>query len=332
MATAMLTTRDATPPTAQGEPRQPTDQPVQQITVGLVNNMPDAAIRATERQFASLLRADGLEVRLRFYLLPQVIRSPAARTTFLTSYGAMDELRSSGVDGLIVTGAEPQAPRLRDEPYWQALTELIDWAQDNTISTIWSCLAAHAAVLHLDGVERRPLPRKLFGVFECSKAGEHRMLADAPSQWPVPHSRLNDLDRAELSARGYVVLSSSPIAGADIFVKQQNSLFVFFQGHLEYESQTLLREYIRDVTRFINGERDRYPDMPHGYFSAAMGAELERIRSQAIADRKAEILAAVAESAVARSLTNTWRAPAASIYGNWLRYLADEKRGRSGRR
>jgi homoserine O-succinyltransferase len=326
----MLTTRDATPPAPDGEQRRPADRAVEQITVGLVNNMPDAAIRATERQFGTLLRADGLDVTLRFFHLPQVVRSPAARATFLTSYGVMDELRSSGVDGLIVTGAEPRAARLQDEPYWQALTELIDWAQDHTISTIWSCLAAHAAVLHLDGVERRPLPQKLFGVFECSKATEHRLLDGAPGQWPVPHSRLNDLDRAQLSAHGYVVLSSSPLAGADTFLKPRNSLFVFFQGHLEYESQTLLREYIRDVTRFINGERDSYPDMPHGYFSAAMGAELEAIRSKAIADRRPEVLAAVAESPVARSLSNTWRGPATNIYGNWLRYLADAKRTRAG--
>jgi hypothetical protein len=68
--------------------------------------------------------------------------------------------------------------------------------------------------------------------------------------------------------------------------------------------------------------------MPHGYFSAAMGAELERIRNKALTDRKAEILAAVAESPLAQSLTNTWRGSAANIYGNWLRYLADEKRRR----
>ena len=30
-----------------------------------------------------------------------------------------------------------------------------------------------------------------------------------------------------------------------MFLKQRKSLFVFFQGHLEYDSQTLLREYVR---------------------------------------------------------------------------------------
>jgi homoserine O-succinyltransferase len=326
--TAMLTTRDKA---AAAELSLSMRQAVGQLTIGLVNNMPDAAIRATERQFGTLLQADGLDVRLRYFHLPQVPRSPSARSTFLNSYAQIDELWEGGVDGLIVTGAEPRAPRLQDEPYWHALCELIDWAENNTISTIWSCLATHAAVLHLDGVERRRLATKLFGVFGCSKVTDHPMLAGSPAEWPVPHSRLNDLDRAELAARGYVVLASSSIAGADTFLKQRNSLFIFFQGHLEYDAQTLLREYIRDISRFINGERDSYPDMPRGYFNAATGAEFERIRNRAIADRNADILVTVAESPVAKNLINSWRGSATNIYRNWLHYLADEKRRRLAR-
>ena len=61
------------------------------------------------------------------------------------------------LDGLIVTGTEPKSKNLDDEPYWAALPQVIDWAREHTHSTIWSCLAAHAAVLHTDGIERRPL-------------------------------------------------------------------------------------------------------------------------------------------------------------------------------
>src|SRR6516165_8889898 len=121
------------------------------IVIGLVNNMPDPAIRATERQFGNLINAaaGNLDVKLRYFSLPDVPRSESARATFLRFYEDIDELWKGGVDGLIVTGAEPQTPELAHEPYWPALTRLIDWAEDNTISTIWSCLAAHAAVLHI---------------------------------------------------------------------------------------------------------------------------------------------------------------------------------------
>ena len=317
----MLTTSDKplAPPMAE-RPR------LLEVTVGLVNNMPDAAIRATERQFGGLLQADDVEVHLKYFHLPDVPRSPSARATFLGPYAGIEELFNSRIDGMIVTGAEPRAPRLQDEPFWPTLTKLIDWAEEHTISTIWSCLSAHAAVLHLDGVQRRPLASKLFGVFECAKASDHPMLAGAPPRWPVPHSRLNDLDGAELAARDYLVLSSSSKAGADTFLKQRKSMFVFFQGHLEYDSQTLLREYIRDITRFIKGERHTYPDMPQGYFDEAVREEFERIRAKALVAPHADILALVGENPVGKGLINTWRGSAANIYRNWLHLLADKKR------
>ena len=295
------------------------------IVIGLVNNMPDAAIRATERQFGSLLQADGIEVALQYFQLPGVPRSETARSTFLQSYAPIERLWESKVDGLIVTGAEPRAPRLQEEPYWEALTKVVDWAEENTISTIWSCLAAHAAVLHLDKLERHPLGNKLFGVFDCVKASEHPIVSGVPSQWPVPHSRLNALDGGELAACDYQVITSSSIAGADMFLKQRKSLFVFFQGHLEYDSQTLMREYIRDITRFINGQRDTYPEMPYGYFDEAVIEEFERIRIEATARPGQHVIAALAETAAGKSLMNTWRGSATNIYKNWLLHLASEK-------
>src|SRR6185437_3300038 len=99
------------------------------------------------------------------------------------------------------------------------------------------------AVLHRDGIERRPLAEKCFGVFECARAGGDALLADAPAHLRVPHSRHNGLDEAELSAAGYRILTRSATAGADIFARQERSLFLFFQGHPEYDATSLLREY-----------------------------------------------------------------------------------------
>jgi homoserine O-succinyltransferase len=60
-----------------------------------------------------------------------------------------------------------------DEPYWAAFSQLVDWASHNTISTLWSCLAAHAAVLRLDRIERVPLREKCIGIFDCDKLADH---------------------------------------------------------------------------------------------------------------------------------------------------------------
>ena len=301
------------------------------LLIGLVNNMPDAAVRATERQFLGLLdTASGdIDVTLRFYSLPDIPRSDAARELFVGDYGTIDELAGAGIDGLIVTGTEPRTPELFEEPYWQSLTALIDWAQANTISTVWSCLAAHAAVLHLDGINRRPLGDKLSGVFECTKTGEHALVADAPSSWRVPHSRYNELPADELVARNYQPLACSPLAGVDSFVKECNSLFLFFQGHLEYDSQSLLREYLRDITRFIDGHRADYPGLPTGYLDPDSERAFGEVRETALARRNAKPMADSAASIAERRLVNFWRSPAANIYGSWLAYIQQQKLARA---
>ena len=47
----------------------------------------------------------------------------------------------------------------------------------------------------------------------------------------------------KIHAGGYTILSRSPEAGVDSFVKRTRSTFVSFQGHPEYEAATLFREY-----------------------------------------------------------------------------------------
>ena len=247
----------ASPPAQEPRPRGDAADP---IVIGLVNNMPDAALQTTERQFRELLFASSHNsVRLRFFSLPELPRGEAGRSHISQHYEDISELWTSHLDGLIVTGTEPRAPDLADEPYWPTLTKLVDWADDHAISTVWSCLAAHAAVLHIDGISRRAFREKLSGVFDCMKATDHAIVEGAPSRWRVPHSRYNELPEDALASSGYRILSRLPGTGADMFVKQRKTLFLFVQGHLEYDPGALLREYRRDVRRFLAGERDNYP-------------------------------------------------------------------------
>jgi homoserine O-succinyltransferase len=194
------------------------------LTVGLVNNMPDAACEATERQFLDLLRAaaGNAIVQVKLFSIADVPRAEQARQELGTRYRDIAALWDTPLDGLIVTGTEPKAANLQDEPYWAALTKLIDWARGNTASTIWSCLAAHAAVLHADGIGRKLLDQKLSGVFECEAAADDALFADLGSRLRVPHSRLNDLPEPALRAAGYRLLSRSATAGVDAFVKDND--------------------------------------------------------------------------------------------------------------
>ena len=297
------------------------------IEIGLVNNMSDSALEATERQVLNLLNsaAEELLVRLRLYSLPDLPRTELGKRHMrrLNYFGTPD-LWNTHLDGIIITGSEPRAPDLKKEPYWPVLTEVFEWAETHTASAIASCLAVHAAVLHMDGIERHPLDRKCFGIFEFANVSDHPIMNGVPTLLRVPHSRWNEVRERDLSSNGYVVLSRSERAGVDLFVKQRQSLLLFFQGHPEYEPWTLLREYRRDVERFLDRERDTYPDMPTDYFDDATAHAFVRFRERALNDRNSDLLEHF-PSIPATEMAEPWRLPAIRIYGNWLRYLSAQK-------
>src|SRR5436305_5719056 len=125
------------------------------VRIALINNMPDAALEDTEMQFFDLLDAasGGLPVVVQLFSLPGVPRGDRGMRHLNNFYFEINDLWNSRFDALILTGTEPKCANLRLEPYWASLTEVFEWASENTASTILSCLAAHAGVLHSDGID-----------------------------------------------------------------------------------------------------------------------------------------------------------------------------------
>jgi len=298
------------------------------VKIAFINNMPDPALEDTEMQFMELLAAAAgdFPVRLKLYSLPKVPRSERGLQHLDRFYFDIADLYNSQFDAVIMTGTEPRQPDLRQEPYWSALAGVLDWAERNTVSTILSCLAAHAGVLHSDGILRQPLSDKQFGVFESSKVCDHELTRHAPRSLRFPHSRWNEVRESSLTACGYSVLTKSSQAGVDLFaMRKKKSLFVHFQGHPEYGTQTLLKEYRRDIKRFLRQERDTYPTMPHGYFDDAAAKLLVEFKETTLTRPGEERLAFFPETIVSDALQNTWQSSAASIYTNWLQYVLSRK-------
>ncbi len=294
------------------------------IEIGLVNNMGDQALKVTERQFGALVAeaSDDLDVRFRIFALKGISRSDCARDYIAARYEPASAIVGSELDGLIFTGAQPQADRLNKEPYWEELVELIEWAKLNTTSTILSCLAAHAGVLHLDGVERRPLAEKRTGVFAFTTKRTHPLVGKKGGARLIPHSRYNDLVESELERAGYNVLTSSPAHGVDTFTKCFGSQFVFLQGHPEYDGNSLAKEYRRDLELYLRRETEREPARPRGYFGAAAEAELCAMERRARDDRscvRIEDLSLIDSLAGAAS----WRDSATSFFRNWVEMIAN---------
>ncbi|MCP3459223.1 homoserine O-succinyltransferase [Bradyrhizobium sp. CCGUVB23] len=305
---------------------------VECLDIGLINNMSDAALMSTERQLFDLLDAAAgrLLVRLHFYTMEATPRSEWGRDYVRRYYRGIDDLLNRRLDGVIVTGAEPKAASLTEEPYWSTFVEIADWARENTVSSVFSCLAVHGAVLHLDGVARHKLPAKCFGVFAQTKRRHHSLMQDVPTTFRIPHARWNEVREVDLLNCGYSVLSGSAEAGVDCFVKQQKkSLFVHFQGHPEYESLSLLGEYRRDMGRFLRGENEVCPTIPRGYLNTDAEEILIAFRQQALSDRRPEHFADFPADQVTKDVNNVWHLPAKRIYRNWLLYMVSQRAGRS---
>ncbi len=304
------------------------------LTVGLINNASERAKKTTERQFGALLAAGfpDIDVELRSLSYEGLgdwtgsVGNPGNR---LVMSGKSD----LELDALIVTGMEPTAQVLQDEPVWQDFTRLVDWAEDRSVPVLWSCLAAHAAVLHMDGIVRRRLPEKLSGVYGCRlMSPNHPFCHGFPAQWEVPHSRLNDVAEDDLLAAGYDVLSRTSGQGVDLFTKDCGSVFLFAQGHPEYDALSLVAEYKRDVRRYFSGERENHPVVCANYFDPVIEGHLEELRSQALKRRDPAILVDILCALDRAQCSNSWRPQAEALYRNWLFAIAKGEIGKRARR
>jgi homoserine O-succinyltransferase len=298
------------------------------IDIGLVNNMPDAALQATERQFIALLAATAgaYPVRLSFFSLPDFPRGTAAAAHIRAHYSAIETLGRFAVQALIVTGGEPHAASLADGPSWPGLMRLVDWADSNTVSALWCGPAAHAAVLHLDGIRPHRLPRKRSGIFDFLHRSANPLLAGVPAVLEVSHSRWNDLHETELRTCGYEVLTVSPEGGVDLFVKPGRSTFLFFQGHPEHEAESIAQEYRRDVGRYLRDECTDYPSLPHNYFDSATETALIAFEGLALANRMALGHRALPRKLALRpGLAEHWQSTTSPIFRNWIDMLEQKR-------
>ena len=297
-------------------------QDIRELHIGLLNMMPDAALAATERQFLRLVGESNpiAQFYMHPFTLKEIPRSAKAQAHIDRYYEPFERIRAEGLDALIVTGANVTHPDLSQEPFWKPLGEVVDWAVENVTSTLCSCLATHAVLDSHHGQKRRRLPAKRWGVFPHRVLDRHHPLVlDVNTRFDVPHSRFNDVSREQFDAAGLHVLVESEEAGVHLAVSRDLFRVVYFQGHPEYDTVSLLKEYKREVMRYTAGERRDYPPFPERYF-----AELEQSILHEYHDRVHQALDTggeipeFPESLVVRRLDNTWHDTAGAIVANWI--------------
>lgn len=296
------------------------------MIVALVNNMPDSAFVDTEEQFRrAVSAAPGGDVDLALYTITEIPRSESLAQVIQSRYRGLDQLWRHPPDALIVTGTEPVQLKLSYEPYWPYLARLLEWAASSVPTTLLSCLAAHANALLFDGIERAPRETKCSGVFPGVLQDRADPLAwGLPEVVRVPHSRVNDVPEAAMIEAGYRIVIGSGDSGAGWAIAtrvQDQGRFVLCQCHPEYATLSLLREYRRDVRRYLFGRGAvPYPHLPAGYLSPESARRLEEFAlwTQLSDADPRELWAAFPFEEVAATVKNTWAEVSRALYANWL--------------
>jgi homoserine O-succinyltransferase len=292
------------------------------LTCGLVNNIPDGAFEATERQFLDLLGASSgpRTIEVRRYTMEGVPRGGRTAERIAAEYLPVADIRRHPPDVLIVTGSEPIEAAIEDEPYWADLVDLLEWGSEHTSSMLLSCLSAHAALTVFDGVARVQLSAKCTGVFEQQADDAHPLTAGLGSAVVLPHSRQNSVPIKEVCGAGYHVGMHSKAVGWSLVSKVVGRCnVVLVQGHPEYEPASLLGEYRRDVTRYVQRERDAMPCLP---LHCAGGEDWERLLclQQRLEDgeRDPALFEAFPFVEAGERAPWPWRNVATRLYANWL--------------
>ncbi|BAS67054.1 homoserine O-succinyltransferase MetA [Bathymodiolus septemdierum thioautotrophic gill symbiont] len=293
-------------------------QVIRELHIGLLNMMPDAALEATERQFFRLIGRSNQIAQ--FYLHPftlsSIKRGKKARSHIEQHYLDFNEIKAQGLDALIITGAHVEEADLEKAPFYEQLKEVLTWAYDNVTSTLCSCLATHAVLEFRYGQKRQAMGEKCWGVFPHQVRNKtHPLVNGVNTQFDVPHSRYNEISKVQFEQAGVQILVDSKI-GAHLCVSEDLLRIVFFQGHPEYDTVSLLKEYKREVIAYLEKKFVNYPPFPDNYLCAQSKAILDEFQVKLLAGNLE--IKDFPETLIRQTLGNTWRDASRQVINNWI--------------
>ena len=243
-------------------------QDIRPLEIAIINLMPTKIV--TETQLMRLLSNSPLQVNITLVSTETYVGKNTPLEHLERFYKPFSEIKSRKFDGMIVTGAPVEDKEFEDVAYWKELEEIFDFAKRNVTSTMFICWGAQAALYHYYGIKKRPLEKKLFGVYRHEKVGKfEKLLKGTDDRFFMPHSRHTTVYEEDIKAcKDLVLIAKSPFAGASIARSKDNKFF-FIMGHAEYDRDTLEKEYIRDL------EKGLPIDPPENYYVEGNSGEIK---------------------------------------------------------
>lgn len=222
-------------------------QDIRPLKIAIVNLMPTKI--ATETQLLRLLSNTPLQVEASLVSMAAHTSKNATLQHMEAFYVNSPEVRASDLkfDGLIVTGAPVETLPFEQVDYWSELQALFEWSRTHVYSSLFICWGANAALWHFHNIEKRMLKDKLFGIYPQERYdASAQLLIGLDDPFYMPQSRYATILPEDGEAAGLKILAGSPQTGATIMTSMDGRQ-VYVTGHLEYDADTLDKEYRRDV-------------------------------------------------------------------------------------
>ena len=261
-------------------------QDIRPLRVLILNLMPTKI--ATETQIMRKLSNTPLQCEVELLRTSSHEAKNVSAQHLDTFYRTFDEVRDSNFDGLIITGAPVEQLDFADVDYWDELVEIMDWSTTNVHSTFHICWGAQAGIYHHYGIPKYELENKLFGVFDHEVVKPSSPLVRGfNDSFRAPHSRYTEVHAADIEAHPDLELIAVSDEAGVYIAKSTDSRHFFVFGHPEYDADTLMAEYERDIAKSLD------MPLPRHYFPNDDPTQAPRV---------------------------TWRAHAQLLYTNWLNY------------
>ncbi len=262
-------------------------QDIRPLRIAILNLMPTK--EKTETQLLRLISNSPLQVEITLLRTGSYDSKNVSVDYLNTFYRTFDEVKDEVFDGVIITGAPVERLDFQDVAYWDELTDIMRWADENAFSTLFICWAAQAGLYFHYGIDKRPLDKKLFGVFKTQITDVHdKLFCGLDDTFTVPMSRHTELNEEAIKACGdLIVLATSEKTGSAV-VRSRDGRRVFATGHSEYDRDSLASEYFRDIGKGMK------MDLPENYFPDNDPNQLPRVN---------------------------WHAHASLLFANWLNYF-----------
>ena len=220
-------------------------QDIRPLEILVLNLMPTKIV--TETQLSRLLGNTPLQVHVELMHTSTHVSKNVPHEHLLTFYKTFDEIKDRKFDGMVITGAPVENMPFEDVDYWPELCKIMEWSKTHVHSTFHICWGAQAGLYYHYGVQKHPLPEKMFGIFKHTADYKRAILLRGfdDTFW-VPHSRHTTVLREDIEKVPELkILASSEEAGVYLVMSDQGK-HIFVTGHSEYDPDTLQREYLRD--------------------------------------------------------------------------------------